>query len=405
MDDVTLLRDLAREYVDVCEAPEQRELRTLWRQHNSLQPTRPLIYVRACAWEEMPESTCVCQDPLLRHYENFFRYHLFWNSLGDDSIFEPWVTVQAMHGCSGWGVEARRLTADDHARGSYKVDYPIRDPDDVVRLRVPRHEIDEEATAAAVTRVEDALGNIIDVNVDRGSVYRTWSADISTDLGRLRGIEHFMLDMLDDPEWLHGLLRFMSDGVLTAQRQAAEAGDWGLSCHYNQAMAYAEELTDPCANADGAALGQLWCFTAAQEFTGVSPAMHEEFLLQYQLPVMDQYGLVAYGCCEDLTEKIDMLRRIPNLRRIAVAPVADVGRCAEQIGEDYVFSYRPNPVDMVAYGLDGDHVRSQLRADLTACRHCHVDITLKDVETVEGDPDRVRSWVGLCREVIDEVFE
>jgi hypothetical protein len=43
--------------------------------------------------------------------------------------------------------------------------------------------------------------------------------------------------------------------------------------------------------------------------------------------------------------------------------------------------------------------------DLTACRHCHVDITLKDVETVEGDPDRVRNWVGLCREVIDEVFE
>ena len=59
---------------------------------------------------------------------------------------------------------------------------------------------------------------------------------------------------------------------------------------------------------------------------------------------------------------------------------------------------------MVAYGLDGAHVRSLLRADLTACRHCHVDITLKDVETVEGDPDRVRNWVGLCREAIDEVF-
>jgi hypothetical protein len=183
MDDVTLLRDLAREYVAACQAPDQTELRALWRQHNSLQPTRPLIYVRACAWEEMPASTCLCQDPLLRHYDNFFRYHLFWNSLGDDSIFEPWVTVQAVHGCSGWGVEAHRLTSEDHARGSYKVDYPIRDPDDVVRLRAPRHEIDEEATAAAVARVEDALGEIIDVNVDRGSVYRTWSADISTDLG------------------------------------------------------------------------------------------------------------------------------------------------------------------------------------------------------------------------------
>jgi len=33
-----------------------------------------------------------------------------------------------------------------------------------------------------------------------------------------------------------------------------------------------------------------------------------------------------------------------------------------------------------------------------------VDITLKDVETVEGDPDRVRQWVALTREVIADLF-
>ena len=31
------------------------------------------------------------------------------------------------------------------------------------------------------------------------------------------------------------------------------------------------------------------------------------------------------------------------------------------------------------------------------------DITLKDVETVQGDPTRVREWVKLTRRVIDEV--
>jgi hypothetical protein len=118
---------------------------------------------------------------------------------------------------------------------------------------------------------------------------------------------------------------------------------------------------------------------------------------------MEQFGLVAYGCCEDLTEKIDMLRQISNLRRIAVSPFADVRRCAEQIGRDYVFSYRPSPTDMVGYGLDEQRVKEQLHQDLTACRDCCVDITLKDVETVEADPQRVRRWVQLCRQVIDEV--
>jgi hypothetical protein len=30
-----------------------------------------------------------------------------------------------------------------------------------------------------------------------------------------------------------------------------------------------------------------------------------------------------------------------------------------------------------------------------------VDVTLKDVETVQGDPDRIRRWVELAREVAD----
>ncbi len=134
----------------------------------------------------------------------------------------------------------------------------------------------------------------------------------------------------------------------------------------------------------------------------VSPQMHEEFVLEYQLPIMEKFGLVAYGCCEDLTHKIDMLRRIPNLRRIAVTPVADVARCAERIGEDYVFSWRPNPALMVSCGFDEERVRRIIREGLQAARGCHVDITLKDIETVQGDPTRLRRWVEVVREVIEE---
>jgi len=76
----------------------------------------------------------------------------------------------------------------------------------------------------------------------------------------------------------------------------------------------------------GVTRAQLWGYMAAQEFTAVSPAMHEEFLLRYQLPILKQFGLVAYGCCEDLTKKIDMLRQLKNLRDIAVTPVANGDR-------------------------------------------------------------------------------
>lgn len=401
--DKVILRDLAKQYCEICAQPVQNERRMLWRRHNSLTKTRPLIYVRAFAWKEMPQAECLCEDPFARHYEDFFRRHLFWHTFADDSVFEPWVTIQARRVCNGWGIAGKRHFGDEPG-GSFKVDYPIRELSDVETLRTPWHEVDEAGTSKDVARLSDAIGDIITINVDRGPAYRMWTGDISTDLGYLRGIEHFMMDMLDNPEWLHRLVKFMSDGILKTHEEAEAGGDWGLCAHQNQAMPYAEELVDPAANKNGVHRKQLWGYMAAQELTAVSPAMHDEFLLQYQLPILKQFGLVAYGCCEDLTNKIDMLRQIPNLRRIAVSPFANVVRCAEQIRRDYVLSYRPSPADMVSYGFDQARIRSILKRDLEACRDCHVDITLKDVETVEKDSERVKNWVALTREVIDEVF-
>ena len=402
--DTSILRDLARRYVEICAEPVQQKRRVLWRQHNSLKKTRPLIYVRAFAWAEMSLSQCLCEDAFCRVYEDYFRKHLFWNTLQDDSIFEPWVTVQATRTCSGWGVP-KDLHYSDEPLGSFKVDYPLRDLSETGKLRTPWHGIDEIQTASNAQRLSEILGDILPVAVDRAPEYRMWEMDLSTELGYLRGIEHMMLDMTDHPEELHRLVKFMSDGVLKTHEEAEAAGDWNLLAHQNQAMPYAEELQDPAMNQNGIRRNQLWCHAAAQELTAVSPAMHDEFLLQYQLPILRHFGLVAYGCCEDLTYKIDMLRQIPNLRRIAISPFSNVAKCAEQIGKSYVFSYRPSPADMVSYGFDPDRVRSILRRDLNACKECHVDITLKDVQTVERDPNRVRNWVTLTREILSEVFE
>ena len=65
--DIVILRDLAYEYMDICSAPIQEQRRALWRTHNSLKPTRPLIYVRAFAWHEMPQSHCLCMDYVLSY--------------------------------------------------------------------------------------------------------------------------------------------------------------------------------------------------------------------------------------------------------------------------------------------------------------------------------------------------
>jgi hypothetical protein len=166
-------------------------------------------------------------------------------------------------------------------------------------------------------------------------------------------------------------------------------------------MPYAEELQPPAPNVNGVKRVALWGFFASQEWTATSPQQHDEFLLQYQISIMKHFGLVAYGCCEDLTQKIGILRQIPNLRRIAVSPFADVAVCAEQIGTDYVLSYRPSPADMVSYDFNPERIRKILRRDFSVLKGTHFDITLKDVETVQGDPERVWKWVQIVREEIE----
>jgi hypothetical protein len=398
--DKTILRDLATEYAEVAAKEVQRERRDLWRRHNSFKRTHPLIYIRAFAWGEMPQSKCECEDGFFRHYESSFRQAIFRDTFNDDFIIEPWVTLRAT--CVTppggiWGLPVR-WTRSKTPRGSGVWDAPIKEPGDIEKLARPHHVIDEADTARNLAKLQDAIGDILTITVDRGPAYQVWNADISTQIASIRGLEQVMWDMIDWPEWLHHLLSRMRDGILQAQAEAEKAGDWTLCNHENQAMTYAEELADPAPNSPGVTRDKLWCFCASQETTGVGPDMFYEFMLQYQIPIMANFGLAAYGCCEDLTHKIRVLRRIPNLRRIAVAPAANVAKCAEQIGQDYILSYRPSPTDMVGYGFDPARIRRILRRDLQACNGCHVDITLKDVETVQGDPDRIRKWVQIVRE-------
>ncbi len=406
--DIPIVRDLARQYRDLAEKTVQEERRRLWTLHHSLQPTRPLILVTYGMWnvwcrEVFGDQAMKCQDAFWRGWERHFRMAIFHDQIGDDFILEPWITAGAVHrrGWGNvWGVQEETIPSGVEG-GAWHYKPVIAEWCDVAKLSWPPHEIDDEATRINLARVQDALGDILEVDAARGPVCQGFLADISTCLAKLRGLEQLMIDMYESPAELHGLLAFMRDGILANQEAAEKAGDFSLTTQSNQAMPYARELEPPRPNSGPRLRRDLWGFGAAQEYTLISPAMHDEFLFQYQMPILKTYGLVHYGCCEDLTNKIDMLRQLPNLRSIAVTPRADVAKCAERIGRDYVISWRPNPADMVCTDWDEGRIRRVLRQGLSALAGTHFHIHLKDVETLQGDVDRLRRWTRIVREEIE----
>ncbi len=404
--DINIIRELAKKVAEIAAKDIQEERRALWRNHNNLEHVRPPIYIRGGGWQnEIISPVLECEEVLYRGHEFFLRCMIFQDTIGDDFVVEPWITQRASYILPEKGWWGLRVDKEESGveGGSFHVDPPIKELDDVKDMIVPTHKIDEKKTRQNVEKLQEALGGILEVNIDTGPFYRMWTGDISTDLGYLRGIEQIMWDMMDNPKWLHKLLAFMRDGILKVHEEAEKAGDWQLCNHENQSMPYVKGLKVPKANSGPVKRNELWGFLAAQELTLISPEQHDEFMLQYQIPILEKFNMVAYGCCEDLTRKIDILRKIPNLRRIAVAPFANVESCSEHIGKDYVCSWRPNPANTVCTGFDKENVRKIISDAMDKFRKndCFVDICLKDVHTMQKDPQRLVNFVKVVRSVVD----
>jgi hypothetical protein len=409
--DRRVLYDLVAQYAEIAYSPIQNERRDLWAKHNSLNITRPPVLVSFGWWnawfdEVFGDQAMQCQDPFYREHERTLRQMLFQHSIGDDTILEPWITQRATliippEGL--WGIKGADTDTVLHNH-VWHFQRPIKAWADVRKLKTPHHCVDRQATERDVSLLQEAIGDLLPIDVSCGPAFQGFSADISTHVALMRGLDQLMLDMMDYPQQLHELLGYMRDCILAVQAEAEQAGDWSLTTQANQAMTYCQELERPAANSGPRRRKELWCHCASQEYTLVSPAMHDEFLLQYQLPIIEKFGLVSYGCCENLTRKITLLRKIPNLRIIAVTPVANLAKCAEQIGNDFVISWRPNPTDMVCAGFDPALIQKTIRAALEVTRGQVMHICLKDVETVQGEPSRLRRWVRFVKQTIDEYW-
>lgn len=407
--DIHVLRKLAERYAEIAALPVQEEKRRVWAAHFALKPTRVPILATYGMWnvwcrEVFGDARMQCVDPFFRTHERELRMRIFQHEVvGDDVIQEPWLPLgAALRGGWGnlWGVQ-ESMHASEVEGGASAFDPPLKSWDDLAKLRWTPHEVDEAETARRLDKLSSAIGDILPIDVQRTPAHHGFMADISTSITKLRGMEQLMVDMYESPEELHRLLAFMRDGILANNQAAEDAGHYSLTSGHNQAMPYAEGLEPPRPNSGPRKRRELWGFCAAQEYTLISPAFHEEFLFQYQKPIFEHFGLVHYGCCEDLGRKIDMLRPLKNLRSIAVTPVADVRLCAEQIGVDYAMAWRPNPTDMVCCGYDESRVRRIISEGLAACRGGFPHIHLKDIETVEGDTTRLTRWVRLVRGIAE----
>lgn len=396
MNERGLIRDLARQVAAYASEPANEAIFRRWRDVNELrQPDRPPVWCRPVgAWSEiLPASALLCKDPALRSVERELRVILIKREINDDTPVNGWFDVPVRFSVDPpnlWGVDiARHRPAE--SGGAWLYDPPLKTIDDLDKLRKPSFHLDRAGTDRALAQAGELLGDILPPRLQAAPPI---NATLCWYAAELRGLTPLLMDMMDEPELVHRLMAHLRDSCLQAMDQVAATGL--LSSNHHEPMTCSDPFgkTHPGGTPG---LDNLWCMGNSQEFDPVSPAMWEEFLLHYQKPVFARFGRSAYGCCENLTHKMDGVLSIPNLRIFVCSAWTDLVKVVERVGDKHVIMWRQKATDVV-HAPDEATLRKALRDGLSQLRGCHVQIVLRELQTLNGRPDRLHVWTRIAKE-------
>lgn len=410
MDDVKVLRNLAFRYLEIANSSRNTENIKLHKAVIDLKQIRPVVLINELPWHEMnidDELTLKCTDPYLQTVEWYFRTNIYKHKhMLADMIVSPFVPVHKIIHSTGNGISVdEQVMATDKENHiiSHKYNDVLSTEDDLAKIHAPIVTYDEEETLERFNLIGDILDVIIPVKLIGVNVYGFAPWD---DISRYRGVSNLLIDLVERPEFMHKIIRKFTNISLSYlnQLEALNLLDNNTAFDLHCTPIHTDDLPKKEINDKNTTRKNIWGRGMAQIFGSVSKKMHDEFDISYMIETIGQCGLAYYGCCEPLDKKIDIVERIPNLRKISITPWADVNIAAEAIGKKYVLSSKPNPASVAVPIIDKDNLHREIEGILNACRknQCSCDIVLKDISTCHGRPENIFEWEQVVMEMVSD---
>ncbi|MEM3648344.1 MAG: hypothetical protein QW506_04185, partial [Thermoproteota archaeon] len=101
----------------------------------------------------------------------------------------------------------------------------------------------------------------------------------------------------------------------------------------------------------------------------------------------------------------DILKRnIPRLRKISMSPFIDFDKAVENVRDEFVFAWKPNPAVLTASDWDPEEIQKDMERKLKKARefNCIVEIHMKDISTVKYQPQRLWEWAKIASEAVEK---
>lgn len=412
MTDREIIRGLLQQYAAIANSDRNLEAIKLGRAINDLKTnTRPIVEISEIPWSELDfdgSLTLRCEDAFWRPLENMLRRTIFQHKyFPADMMVTPYLPVGKVIHSTGMGVEVHEETIATDSKNnivSHKYESQFNSMEDIEKLHNPIITYDRETTMRSFERISEAAADILPVKIV-GEATGYGLGDITWDIiSNYMTVDDILYNLIDEPEFMHALVGKLTDIFIDTIKQYEELNLLNPDALYlHSTPAQATDLLNSQLDREHVKAKNVWGRGLAQILSTVSPQMHDEFDIDYMVRAMEPFGLVYYGCCEPLDRKIDILRRIKNLRKISISPWANVNIAAEAIGSDYVASVKPNPANVVAAASNPETIEKELRGAIEACRRNNTpfELILKDISTSGKNVKNLIEWEKTAMRVVN----
>lgn len=417
--DKGVIRELAVRWMEYASMPVMNERKRLWKAVHDLKAERPVILFEAASVSGfINESDLVCESSVLRVVERHMRVTLRQaDELGDDIVIEPYYRIGWRMDFSDYGVSVVMHGASE-ATLAHSFNFPIAAPEDIRKLKERTIGVDREKTMLMKNILEDVMGDILPVRVGNHDPFAyeydcgeygdfgfngNFFFGLTWQVYRFIGNDALLFWVYDHPDAIHEMMSYMLDDRIALFKYFQKEGLLALNTDNQMAgprsYGYVSDLPDSD-SAEEVSLGSLWGWAESQEAENVSPEMYKEFVLPYLARLSSMFGLVYYGCCERIDDRLELIiDAIPNLRSVSVSGWSDLKKTAEILGKDYVYSRKPTPTYLSGPNPYWDLAEKDMKDTYAAAKGGNVEILFRDLYDVDGDISRLRKWVDMTKSV------
>jgi len=405
--DRTILRELAKKQYEYSQAEKNKKRIQEWYAHNSLKGERPMIHLEMWTFaQEILPQRLRCEGEFARSVEtslycNFLNQELF----DDDRVTPDYFPIGYDTYFTLFDIEIERKMAKGGDLGHQFVSVVEDLEDDYHKLKPTRFGVNIESTMARKQALEEIFGDILPVKLTMDCLY-----SVPTQmLVHFMKMEHMMYNIYDYPELFKEMMnriaddtlayyRFLEEKKLILPTVAGESLGQGTWCYNHELPGMEEAKKRPLVSKD------VWGFMDSQETVGLSPQMYEEFIFPCYKKIADQFGLLSYGCCEPVHPIWDnCISKLENLRKVSISPWCDEEFMGERLqGSKVIFHRKPSPNYLgVGTVLDEDAVRASIRKSINAARGCKMEITQRDVYTINRDIAKAKRYVDIIKDELE----